>query len=172
MSKHCPVCTEKIIPADGDVDAKILLIGSEPSEDEINYNRPFVGDTIRIFRKELLKLSGIDLMATRQVLINYHAKMKKEDCMKVSMSIVEAEMEGKSLIVLVGADAVRTFTGLSVQNVNGMDVTSEVYSDIIEKYPQAIFFAITSPQTVFKSLGEFRYGLNNLGEIMKGLQNG
>lgn len=164
--KVCPVCAEKVILADGEEESEILLIGSAPTDDEVYYGRPFVGNTIRIFRKELIKLAKIDLGSTRQVLVECHDKMKKDDCRAVSLSLVEKELKNKKYIILVGAEAVRTFTGLSVQDVNGMDVTDEAYEyqeELLEQYPGIKFFAITSPQTVFKSLGEFRFGLSQLG---------
>lgn len=163
-NKVCPVCSERVIPAYGDLDSEILFVGSSPSEDEVKYNRPFTGSYFQIFRKELFKFSHLDLGSTRQVLVEYHENMKKDDCRLVSMSVVEKELQDKKIVIIVGADAVRAFTGLSISDVNGLDVTNEVYEFNSENVPVGIkFFAIASPQTVFKSLGEFRFGLQRLG---------
>lgn len=164
---NCPVCAERVIGAHGDTDSEILLVGSAPSEDEIYFNRPFTGPTINIFRKELHKNAKIDLSQTRQILAHYHDKLKKADCVAVSMSLVMKEIEGKKVVVLVGADAVREFTGLSVQDTNGLCVTDEVRKFMEdEKLHGVKFFSISSPQTVFRSLGEFRFGLIQLGKWM------
>lgn len=173
---HCPVCSEQVIQAFGDVDSQILLVGSSPSEEEIKYNRPFTGHTIHIWKKELFKLAKIDLTATRQVLVEYHDGIKKSDCAQVSLSLVEKEFENKQIVILVGASAVKTFTGKSIDDVNGLDVTQEVYEFqeemLATQHPDMIFFAVSSPKSVFKSLGEVRFGLTQLGKVMEKIRNG
>ena len=89
------------------------------------------------------------------------------------MSLVMKEIEGKKVVVLVGADAVREFTGLSVQDTNGLDVTEEVGDYFGDDVPDLLkilhgvkFFSVSSPQTVFKALGETRFGLTQLGKWM------
>ena len=168
MDKHCPVCTEPIILPYGDKDSEILFIGSEPTDDEVKYKRPFTGTVISIFKKELFRSAKLDLLSTRQVLLGIHQKMKK-DCYKVSSSIVEEELKGKKKIILVGADAVMFFSGLSIDNVNGLDITDEVFSYTSLEIPEdAEFYALCTPNMVYRSLGEFRFGINGLGEWLHG----
>ena len=168
MTNTCPVCNAETIAAYGDKESDILLVGSSPSEDEVKYGRPFVGSTIQIFKKEMFKNAHIDLSSCRQVFAEFHDKLKKKDCLLISLSKVEKEFAEKKFVILVGSSAVTAFTGLSILNVNGFEVTDEVMeyqSDLIgDKYPDLLFFAISSPQTVFKSLGETRFGLQNLGK--------
>lgn len=179
MAKHCPVCSQEIIGAFGDEESDILLIGSIPDDEELKYHRMFTGQVSHIYKKELFHNAGIDLPSTRQVPLWFHDKSKNPDCLDVSVSLVAEEMKGKKFIILVGAEAVTYFTGLSIDNVNGLDVTDEVRMifdtdsadseepDVFQLTEEMRFFAITSPKTVFRSLGEFRFGLQQLGKWLK-----
>lgn len=159
MIRHCPCCASPVVPAFGDSDSEILFIGGEPSDGELETLRPFSDSTAAIFRKELFKHAKVDLSSVRQVLLWYHAPSKNKDCFTVSLDMVMKEMHNKKFIVLIGADAVSHFTGLSIDNVNGLDVTECI--DVENK--DVKFFAISTPTLLFRSLGEFRFGLSQLG---------
>jgi uracil-DNA glycosylase len=162
MSKLCPACAEKTLHASGDSMSDILFIASVPGDDEIKFSTPFVGYNGKIFKSILFKRTGIDLLQTRYVYLWYHAKKsskKAQDCFAVSLSQVMNEFIYKKKIILIGAEAVRHFTGMAVDSVNGMDVT-----DQIEDAGDVRYFAMVNPNTVFKSVGEIYYAMDKLKE--------
>ena len=142
--------------------SEILLIASIPGEDELKFSRPFVGFNGKIFKNILFKYTGVDLLQTRFVYLWYHAKKgskKSQDCFAVSLSQVMNEFMYKKKIILIGAEAVRHFTGLAVDAVSGMDVT-----DQIEDAGDVRYFAMVNPNTVFKSVGEMYFAMGKLKE--------
>lgn len=161
MSQVCPVCSETVVSAYGDKESEILFIGSEVSEDEVKYHRPFTGQAFHIWKKLLFQRAHIDLTSTRMVNIWYHPKCKS-DCQLVSLEQVEKEIIDAKFVILVGADAVSYFTGLSVDNCNGLDITSEVAEEMTVS--GRVFFALASPQGIFRAHGEIYFGLDELGK--------
>jgi len=166
MGKHCPVCSDPVIVPFGDTDSDILIVGSVPSDDELESGRGFSDPVFSILKKDLFKAAGIDMNAVRKGYVWFHGKQSRKGCLEVSSSLVIEELKGKKVVVLVGADAVSFFSDLSVEDTNGLDVTDEVASrfDIDEG---ARFFALCSPTNVYRYVGEYRFGLSKLGEWMK-----
>jgi uracil-DNA glycosylase len=158
---NCPVCSEPAVLSSGDKESDILFIGSEVSEDEYKYKKPFTGQTFHVFKKLLFQRAHIDLTATRQINLWYHPKCKG-DCQLVSLEQVEKEITEAKFVILVGADAVKYFTGLSVDNCNGLDITSEVAEEMT--VGGRVFFALCSPQSVFRAHGEMYFGLDELSK--------
>lgn len=172
MSKLCPVCARETSQPYGDINSDILFIGSVANEDDVRYGRPFSGKVYPIFKRMVYKNSGIDLSSTRQVSLWYHAKpdSKKEaliavDCFVVSKDIVLKEMLGKRLIVLVGADTCREFTGRGVDDISGLDVTP-----FVEDSGSAIWFAIPKETQVFRDWGQLELDLKKLAICMEKLK--
>lgn len=168
--KKCPVCNLDVCSPSGDVASDILFIGSCASEDEIRYGRPFAGQIYPIFKRMLFKIAHIDLTATRQILLWYHAKPTSKkalanDCFAVSKDIVLKEMNGKRFIILVGSDAVREFTGKSVDDLAGLDVTDFV--DDSYKTNDQKFFSLPKETSIFRSWGEMEFSLRNLAKCME-----
>ena len=169
MSKHCPVCSSEIVSPSGDADSTILFIGSCPSDEEIKYGRPFAGQIYPIFKRMLFKIAHIDLTATRQVLLWYHAKPTSKkalvnDCFVVSKDIVMRELIGKKIVALVGADAVKEFTGKSSDDLAGLDVT--MFVDDSYKINNQRFFALPKETSIFRSWGEMQFSLENLQKFL------
>lgn len=163
---NCPVCSEKVVLPGGNKDSNILIIASVPGDDEINFGKPFVGFNGRIFKSELYKEAGLDLASIRQVYLWFHKKGTKKqskDCLLVSLEQVSKEIGGKDLVILVGADAVTHFTGLSVDDVNGFDVTNDVEGDYHD-WGNTRFFALCNPNSAYITVGELRFGLKKLKE--------
>jgi uracil-DNA glycosylase len=157
----CPSCSERTVPAWGDGD--ILFITSAPTDEEYQYGKPFAGKNRQMFSTLLYKHAKIDMNDIRAIPLWYHPKPRSKNwlenpCFLVSLELVLEEMEQYDRIVLVGADAVRHFTGRSIDAVNGCDVT-----DFIDAEGKK-FFALCSPGTVFTNPGEFYFALDNLKE--------
>jgi uracil-DNA glycosylase family 4 len=168
----CPVCSERTVAPGGDKDAEILFIASVPGDEELAFGKPFVGFNGRLFKNELYREAGIDLAATRQVYLWFHKKSTKKqakDCLLVSNDIVDNEMIERKFIILIGSDAVKYFTGKSVDDVNGLDITSEVPGDYHD-WGNTRFFALCNPNSAYVTVGELRFGLNKLKEWMEALK--
>lgn len=161
-SPVCPVCSDEVVRMSGDVQSEYMIIGSVPSDEEIKYHKPFTGGTGQIFRRELFRHADIDLSTCRTALLWYHANNKNDDCLSISTEMIMEELPTKKVIILVGAQAVSYFTDLSVDKVNGLEITE--YTKLgDEKYINPDFsriFALVNPGTVFlRGVGELRFGL-------------
>ncbi len=162
MSRQvCPVCALPIIHASGFEDSPILIVGSSPTDEEQHYMKSFCGVSSRPFKRELFKTTGIDINACRVMLAWFHEKptgKKKSDCIRACYDYVQSQISGRKLVILVGADAVTMLTGLSINDVNGFDVTEH----IIEPKENVRYFALVNYTSMFRSIGEMRFGLKKL----------
>jgi len=166
MIQHCPSCFDEIVSTIGPEDAEILIIGSQPSDDDLEFHKPFQGRTGRIFRKELRSNADISLSECRQTLLWFHAENKNPSCLDVSMQLLEQEMRGKKYIILVGAQAVKTYAGHGVDQVNGLEVTEYVAPELLS--PDAKVIALTNPSIVFvRGIGELKFGLEQIKKVME-----
>lgn len=162
----CPVCANEIVRITGDKDAKILVVGSIPNDDELHYHKPFSGGTGTIFRRELFKNADIDIATCRLAMLWYHENNKNSSCLSVSMEQLEQEFRGKKYIILVGAQAVTQYTGLSVDKVSGLDVTEYVAPELLSTDARVV--ALVNPSTVFmRGVGELRFGLSSIKRIIE-----
>jgi hypothetical protein len=169
----CPYCSEEGMKDWGDLESNILLIGSAPSEEELHYHKMFYGAVGQIFRREINKFAGIELSDCHVTSLFIHDKPKKKGdirCIELGQELCLQKIATKQYVVLIGADAVRWATGLSIDDVNGFDVTSDL---ILSSYfyGEAIKFrALVNPSSTYSGgLGELRFGLTQ----MKGwLENG
>jgi len=152
----CPVCkTENTVPPYGNKQSKILLIGEFPGEDEVKKGIPFVGATGQLLRQELAYI-GIDLQSLRRGNLWFHAPNKNNDCLKHGVEVIIKEAIGKKLILLIGSDAVKFFTGEKISEVNGLVVPSDYFSGVV--------MACIQPASIFQpkgTIGELRFALNN-----------
>ena len=149
----CPVCkTNDCVPAGGNEQSKILIIGEFPGKEEIQSGRPFSGATGAVFRTELAKL-GMDLYSMRICNMWIHEPNKNEKCLEYGIQQVIKEAKGKQAILLVGSDTVKYFCDKKVSKVNGLEVQSLLLS-------APIIMALIQPATVFHGVvGELRFGL-------------
>ena len=163
---HCPVCnSEDCVPPNYE-QSDVLWIGEAPGEDEIKRGKPFVGPTGRLVQSELRYL-GIPMYTFRMCNLWLHPppKDKKSDqyreCFEYSLKIVMNEAKDKKLVVLVGADTVKFFTGLKVSEWNGLLVKSTLLSN-------PYILAIVQPAEAFHgSCGEMRFGLKRFAHYME-----
>lgn len=169
----CPYCSKAGMKDWGDLDSNVLLVGSAPSEEEVHYSKMFYGATGQLFRREMLKYAGVEISDCHITSVYIHDKPKKKGdqrCITLGEELCLEKIATKKYVVLIGADAVRWATGLSIDDVNGFDVTSDLILSS-EFYDDATKFrALVNPSSTWSSgLGELRFGLRQ----MKGwLENG
>jgi len=158
MTKFCPSCGEKVCPPSG-YSNEILLIGEFPGSLEMKQGRPFAmhhytPSAGKILRKELA-VFGVDLLQLRCCNLWLHEPNKNENCFKAGLDVCLEEAKGKQAILLIGSEAVETFTGYKVSDVTGLQVDSPMLS-------APIIYAMVNPATAFhRTIGEVRLALKN-----------
>ena len=156
MTQYCPSCGEKICPPYGK-SKNILVVGEFPGRLEMSLGIPFATSSMfmtagRVFRKELEK-RGISLSELRVVNLWLHEPTDSEICYKAGYDNVLDAAKGKKAILLVGSDAVETFTNYKVSDVNGLQVDSPVLS-------APIIYAMVNPAlALHRANGEVKFAI-------------
>ena len=156
MTQHCPSCGERICPPYGK-SKDILVIGEFPGRLEMSIGVPFATSSMfitagRVFRKELEKRS-ISLSDFRVVNLWLHEPTNSEECYNAGYNNVLDEAKGKKAILLVGSDAVETFTSYKVSDVNGLQVDSPVLS-------APVIYAMVNPAlALHRANGEVKFAI-------------
>ncbi len=161
----CPVCKSDdcVLPV-GPKNSSILIVGDHPGDEEIKEGKCFVGPTGGVLRAELAKV-GIDMRAIRITNLWLHAPNKNAACLEYGMKKALEESIGKKIILLIGSEPVKQFCGISVEEWNGLEVTSEFL-------PNARVMASVQPATVFHGgLGEFRFAMQSFSDLLKEIQH-
>lgn len=161
MKQLCPVCAKNAVGCSGESNSSILIVLSHPDWADVMYGYPFAVDKRTnkttsgfVMRTECFK-QGFDLNSARCCCLWLHDDMTNEQCFEVGKDMVLEEAKGRKAILLVGAQAVRYFTGYSVEDVNGLSVTSGLLSC-------PIIYPLVSPASVLikgAGVGEIRFGL-------------
>jgi hypothetical protein len=161
----CTSCNEEGQSPKGRKDAKYLLVFNKPYPVQ-----PAVTSTYKkqqlsgldVLRKELQKV-GLDLNYDfRLCWLWLHEPNKKEECYKVGRDIVLDEAKGKQSVILVGAEPVEEFTGLSASDVYGLQVESPTFS-------APVVFVLPKPESVFvrgQGIGELRLSVRKLERML------
>lgn len=157
----CPACGEEGVSPRGNKNSKYLLVFIKPAVAPAvrSYKDKVVG--IDVLRKELARV-GLDLAEFRMAWLWLHEPGKNENCYTVGRDIVLDEAKGKQAVVLVGAEPVEEFTGLSASDVYGLQVESPTFS-------APITFVIPKPEMVFvrgSGVGELRLSIEKLSKIL------
>lgn len=159
----CPVCGSEdcVPPYFGTPDTPVLLVGEFPGEDEVIRGKPLVGPTGKLLEAEMKHL-GLYLRSYRICNLWQHPPQKNkkdpnyEKCLEHGAKIVLKEAKNKKLVVLIGSDTVKFFTGEGVSDWNGLLVNSVMLNN-----PYVL--AMIQPASAFRSsLGEVRFGLERL----------
>lgn len=159
LADRCPIClSEMIVPPTGDRKSLILVVGDAPGEEELEKGRAFIGPTGRVLKTELLR-KGVRLHDFRIMNLWQHAVNDNPECFDLGVKEVIKESKGKKLIVLVGADTVKYFTGEKVSDWNGLMCHSAFLGDV---------FVMNQPATAFHGgLGEVRFAIERLATLVK-----
>lgn len=161
----CSICkSDECVPPSGDEDSLVLLIEEFPGSEEIIKGRPFIGRTGTIIRNELIR-AGYQLSAFRIMNLWRHPPNKNEQCFELGVKECLKEAKNKKLVVLIGSETVKYFTGKNVSEWNGLLVTSPMLS--CDK-----ILAVVQPATVFhSSVGEMKYSMQRLVHYLKEAEN-
>ena len=158
----CPVCnSEDCVPAAYGVSGNdVLWIGEEPGDEEVVRGKPLVGSTGRLLESEL-KYLGLSLRSFRLCNLWLHPSNKNNDCLEYSVKKVLKEAKGKRLVVLVGSDTVKFFTGEKVSDWNGLLIESAMLDN-------PYIMAMVQPTTVWHgAIGEMRFALKRFAYYAK-----
>lgn len=155
-NKFCSVCSDKLCSFQTN-SKDLLIILDSPDEISLQKGRlistsPYLMSPGKILKKEL-EIVGMSLVDFSLASIWQHAPNKLEECWKLGYDTVLSVAKGKKAILLVGAEAVETFTGYKVSEVSGLRVDSSVLS-------APLIMATVSPGLAMShSVGEVRHGI-------------
>ena len=151
----CPVCgSDQIVPAIGNKNSLVLIVGENPGEEELKYSKPMVGPMGTVLRQELSYL-GFDIKSARRTNLWRHPPNKNKDCLKNGLEEVIKEASGKQAILLLGDETVKIFLDKPVTKIAGLLVKSNYFS-------AKIVVACPNPAMMFhagKGVGEVRLAL-------------
>jgi uracil-DNA glycosylase family 4 len=153
----CAGCgTDKCVSPSGSLNSPFLIIGSYPADDEIKDGLPFTGKTGGVLKAELRR-AGLDYSQFRVTNLWKHIPNKNPKCLEDGAQSAIAEAKGKKLILLIGAEAVKFFCGVSVEGYNGLMTQSN--------YLSAPVMICIQPTTVFHGgIGEIRQTISKLSQ--------
>jgi len=148
----CPICgDEDCVPIAGNKDSKVAIIAEFPGREEIIKGRPMVGNMGDLLRFELGKL-GVDLKRLRVGNLWHHYKNGNEQCLQYGAQQIINDSIGREVILPLGSDTVKYFTGMNVSDVSSLIVESDYFS--------CTLFASVNPAIAFhQGIGEVRLAL-------------
>lgn len=154
----CPICKdESCVPPSGKKTSPFLIVGEFPGVEETIKGRPMIGLTGKVLKREL-GLLGVDINQVRLCNLWQHKPNGNEDCFKHGMEVVINEAKNKKVILLLGSDTVKCFTGENVSNVCGLTLVSSYLS-------APTIIACVNPAIVFHSaIGELRLALKKFAK--------
>ena len=162
---YCKECGRRLMLPEGPPSAAILLVADAPTQFDVKEGALWTGSGGEILRVELRR-AGINYKSCR--VANMWQHVKNTDCaLDVHIDTVLAEMANRRAILLMGADAVKYFTGENVSDVSGLRVDELEYAK--EMLPTGlVVYAIFSPAiAIHDKLGEIRFGMGCFGDALK-----
>ena len=112
----CPLYkgrTNMVMPS-GDMTSKVAFVGEAPGENEDLTGRPFIGRSGMLLERMLLaeEISRDEVMITNTVKCRPPGnRAPTEEEMKACRPFLESELEGKELVICLGASACRSLLG-------------------------------------------------------------
>lgn len=177
----CPSCQKKVISPV--LKSKPYLVVKESlTQNEIGQELPFAlngknkhgrdEQTTSYYLMKELGMVGINFQQLSLTALWMHhppkigrtkeSKVAFQACLDYSISQVIKAAEGKQLVMLLGAEVVRTFTGYGVSEVSGL----KCKSDLLPNVPVVI--PAHNPDNIMKMpIGELRNALKVFAEEMK-----
>jgi len=155
----CPICgNDNCVPPAGNKDSKVAIIAEFPGHEETIKGRPMVGNMGDLLKIELGKL-GIDLNRIRVGNLWYHEKNGNEECLQYGAQQIINDSIGREVILLLGSDTVKYFTGENVGDVSSLIVKSDYFSGTV--------FASVNPAIAFhQNVGEVRLALKKFADYI------
>ena len=167
---QCKGCGRYTLVPEGPPEADILIVGEAPSQYDIKGGRLWTGDFGDLLRAELRK-QGIIYKNCRVTNMWLHPKDKECDFEKFHIDAVLSEMADRPVVLLLGAEAVKYFSGYGVSEVSGLRVDTLPPRDgRLIPDSTGMVFALFNPAIVLhEKLGELRFGLEKFGEALDGI---
>lgn len=155
----CQNCGNKTVFSTGREKSKYAIVVSTP--DDGDYDRVLQGARGSILKEEILRMR-FDPKSFFYTSLWKHPPNKDEKCFALGVEAVIKEIKDKTHILLVGAETVKYFSGMSIEKCNGLVVQSVLL-------PNKLLIACVDPNTIFSlGIGEFRFAIQNfLKEIEK-----
>jgi len=151
---ECPYCKGIALPAEGDKDSPIILVGNAPNVDEIKAGMLGAGASYYILRQEF-QFMGYNIDNFRYTNLWLHKANGNNQCEMYSIEKCISEISGRKAVLLMGAEPVEYFTEWKVMDVCGLQVTSNMLS-------VPIIYGCISPAKVIQrdeTVGELRLAL-------------
>jgi len=137
MTALCPICQQPIIQPSGNPASKILVISSQPTEDDLKFGISFKGEYGVILRTEFAKY-GMDLFQMRMTCLWLHkiiAKSQDKDSKHFQWHFEQVihECLNKKAILMLGTDVTHVFLNKhSSTELSGLIMKSDMLSaDIV-----------------------------------------
>ncbi len=130
MRTTCPHCPRLLVPSDGPLRSKVLILGEFPGEEEVKEGRPWVGPAGQVLRAELSR-AGVRYEDCRVANLWLHGKVK--DCnFDWHLAQAKKELKGRKAVLLLGSEVAKAFLGVSVTDVTGLRVKSDLFPESVE----------------------------------------
>jgi uracil-DNA glycosylase family 4 len=117
--EECPLANKKIAPTSGPENAKYALVSRSPGRHDVSEGYPFAGPSGRVV-DYLLKQNGVkreDIITTNVVLCETDDPPK--EAIQACKPRLDSEVAGCETIIAAGAEAVKIFTGKTIDNARG-----------------------------------------------------
>ncbi|MDP3698535.1 MAG: uracil-DNA glycosylase [Nanoarchaeota archaeon] len=163
--RKCTACplwkgTTLAVPGDGPKDAKIMIVGEAPGEEEDRHGLPFVGRSGK-FLDKMLGMAGLD---RKNIFITNTVKHRPPKNRAPKVSEIKAckelwldkqiEILRPTLIIILGGVALKTLTKeTSVEKAHGTVLKKEKQQYFVTFHPSA---ALRFPETKKKMEDDFR----------------
>lgn len=158
----CKICERPIVSSCGNKNSTILVIGAEPTMDDMEIGYPFRGEYGMILRTEFAKI-GWDVLDFHLTTLWLHPIPKKPSAEEVEFHAQECIRTaiGKKAILLLGTVTTKFFLKKSATEVSGLPMTSDLLS-------AELVMATRSPLDIISgSHGEFILGIKKFIEELK-----
>jgi len=160
---ECPICkADNCVPARGNKNSPVLIIGEFPGKEETKVGKPLVGPTGRLLASELLKCGGIDIKTFRLCNLWLHEPNGNKECFQYGINKVLEDCKDKKVILLLGSETVKFFCDVNVSDVSGLEVVSQYLS-------APLVMASVNPAIAFKAggIGEVRLSLQKFARRLE-----
>ena len=160
----CNVCRHKIV--EGSIShSNLLIITDAPTPIDMQMGYLFASSqrytTVGTILRRELELLGMFLQDHAVISLWQHLENGNEKCYQIGYNAVLDAAKHKDAILLLGAEVVTLFTGMSVSDVSGLQVDSPSLS-------AKLVVAMYSPSIAFqRGFGEVRYGLTQWHKLLK-----
>lgn len=155
-------CGRKRLDPVGPENAKILIIGSYPEDEDMSKNMPFVGKRGTVLAGELNNV-GIQMNKVRIIFVQQHPPFG--DC-PGHMEEAIREMKDRDGVLIIGASACLDFGLGKVSEIVGMCVES-IY------FPKSAKFVMATMNPPYSDfIGEFRLSIEKFAKKLKEVKNG